>query len=279
MFAHLLLMLVIINPRNLADVLILPAPPTINAMAHEAMRREIPSAAGLIEVFVARSYSPDDRELPDAFVLRFTGGDASGAAVYTAGRWRGRRVEVWVANYPGYEASTGPRTLRGMLPASLAAYDALRRIAGDRRVFIEGFSLGTVPALAVAARRADVAGVILQNGPPLRELVIGEHGWGNAWLLASIVAMEIPGDLDSIANARRCSMPAIFLTADRDSVIPPRYQRMVIDAYAGTKRVVVQKGADHVVVLSDNELRQLRDASDWMWPLSPERARSGDVRR
>jgi pimeloyl-ACP methyl ester carboxylesterase len=170
---------------------------------------------------------------------------------------------VWVINYPGYGQSAGRRRLAAMAPAGVAAFDEIKSVAGTRPIFIEGFSLGTVPALALAARRP-VAGLILQNPPPLRELMLGRHGWWNLWLLAGPVAWQIPEDLDSIANAHASTAPVIFLLAERDRTIPIEYQRQIAGAYAGQKQIILQRGADHCVPLSDDDEAELQRAIDWL---------------
>jgi pimeloyl-ACP methyl ester carboxylesterase len=242
-----------------ADKLILPPRPRQIRM--ECASADVVSHDGWsIEVFTARSRADVE---PRAFVLRFTGGDAAGAVKFTASRWAPHAVEAWVVNYPGYGGSDGPRTLAAMAAQSLDAYDELRRIAGERPIFVEGFSLGTVPALCVAARRP-VAGVILQNPPPLRELIVGAQGWWNLWLLAWPVSLQVPRELDSIANARASTAPAIFLLAERDRTIPLVYQRKVADAYAGTRRVILQRGADHVTPPGADEEREFKEGMAWM---------------
>jgi uncharacterized protein len=244
-----------------ADRLVLP--PVPKAAPHDGSpRRAIRNGAHVLEAFVARSPGAMAAE-PRAFVLRFTG-DAGGAAKFTASRWGERPVEVWVVNYPGYGGSTGPRTLRGLADAALVAYDELRRVAGDRPIFVEGFSLGTVPALRVAAERK-LAGVVLQNPPPLRELILRHHGWWNAWLVAGPVAMQVPRELDSVANARRSTCPGVFLVAERDRTIPAKTQRLVVDAFKGPRRMIVQKGADHADSLTAAEAAELQTAMDWLW--------------
>src|SRR5688572_19878411 len=176
-----------------ADTLILPpTPPPYYAQGTN--RRTFVRDGFHLEAFTARPPASAN-EPPRAYVLRFTGGDASGSAAFTATRSNPRPVEVWVVNYPGYGASAGPRKLRTLAPAALAAFDQLKSIAGDHPIFLEGFSLGTVPALAVAARRP-VAGVVLQNPPPLRELILDRHGWWNLWMLAGPIALQIPPELD-----------------------------------------------------------------------------------
>ena len=214
-----------------------------------------------IESFRARSPGAENIE-PRAFVLRFSG-DANCAAKFTADRWQHRPIEAWVVNYPGYGGSTGPRTLKQLAQSALAAYDEIRRVAGDRPIILEGFSLGTVPALHVAANRA-ARGLILQNPPPLREHILAKHGWWNLWLLAAPIAWSVPRECDSIANAKRATAPAVFLMADHDTAIPPDHQQLIAVAYAGPKRVITQLGADHVTPLDEQTTQQLHDAMDWL---------------
>ena len=216
---------------------------------------------GQLEGYRARSPGAKDAE-PKLFVLRFSG-DANTAAQWTADRWRDRPVEAWVVNYPGYGGSSGPRTLRALAAAALVAHDEMRRVAGERPIVLEGFSLGTVPALHIAASRK-VNGVILQNPPPLRQLVLRHHGWWNLWLLAAPIALSLPREVDSIANARKRDAPAIFLVADKDRSIPPPLQREIHDAYRGPKRLILQKGADHVTPLDDATMNELQSAMDWL---------------
>jgi pimeloyl-ACP methyl ester carboxylesterase len=220
----------------------------------------------VLETFRARSPGAKDAE-PRAFVLRFSG-DANTAAQWTADRWRERPVEAWVVNYPGYGGSSGPRTLRELAHAALVAHDEMRRVAGARPIIVEGFSLGTVPALHVAANRPAVAGVIVQNPPPLRQVVLRHHRWWNLWLLAGPVALSLPREVDSIANAKRCHARAAFLVAEKDEAIPPALQRGIYDAYAGEKRLILQRGAGHVAPLDNATMAEVQDAMDWMLPAS-----------
>lgn len=243
-----------------ADRFILPPVPPPSP-GDGSTRIEIPRGQGVIEAFAARSPSAEKAE-PLAFVLRFSG-DANQAAKFTASRWRERPVEAWVVNYPGYGGSAGPRTLRHLADAALAAYDALRKVAGDRPILLEGFSLGTVPALHVAANRP-VGGLVLQNPPALREVVL-RHGWWNLWLLAAPVTWGIPNELDSLANAKRCTAAAIFLIAENDRSIPPDLQRKLHDTYGGPKRLILQRGADHADPLDTVTEGALQGEMDWLW--------------
>jgi pimeloyl-ACP methyl ester carboxylesterase len=244
-----------------ANSLILPPIP-INVQHDGAERRMIRTSDGRqLEAFIARSPGAATTQSA-AYILRFTG-DAAGAAKFTANRWQHRPVEVWVVNYPGYGGSDGPRTMSALAQASLDAFDELQRIAGDRSVIVEGFSLGTTPALCVAARRP-VAGVILQNPPPLKQLIIERYAWWNLGLLALPVWLQVPERLDSVVNARNVKVPAVFLVAQQDETIPTKYQQKIINTYAGEKRVIKLHGAGHYQPLTEDQERELHEAMDWL---------------
>jgi len=78
------------------------------------------------------------------------------------------------------------------------------------------------------------------------------------------VALQIPRDLDSIENARAIHAPAIFLLAKRDEVVPPRYHKLVVNAYAGEKREIPLPGAYHNDPVEGPALAELNGALDWM---------------
>ena len=207
-----------------------------------AVRRLVPFGGGQLELFRARS--PGCGDGPATVVdleLIGNGGRAEPAVAAAAERWGDRPVEVWAVNWPGYGGSTGDARLADIGPAALAAFDA---VADGRPVVVSGHSLGTAAALHVAAHRV-VAGVELLNPPPLRQLIVGRYGWWNLWLLAGPIAWQVPADLDSLANGRRCVAPAVFVLSGRDTVVPPAYQRQVFDAYAGPKQLVTRAEAGH----------------------------------
>jgi pimeloyl-ACP methyl ester carboxylesterase len=142
-------------------------------------------------------------------------------------------------------------------------YDHLRQVAGDKPILVTGNSIGTTCALYLAARRP-MAGLLLRNPPPLKQLIIGEYGWWNLSLGARVVAAGVPRELDSIANAARAKVPAVILTSGKDHVVPPAYQQRIIDAYAGAKRIVRDAEADHSTPLSPEIERDYLAALEWL---------------
>jgi alpha-beta hydrolase superfamily lysophospholipase len=267
--------LMLLTGCHLADRLILY--PTTNPVdASNLTRRLVPMPSGaVIEVFIARSSNAMQTQ-PSAYVLSFIGNAARAEfmATYFAEDWADRPVEVWAVNYPGYGGSTGPARLASIAPAALAVYDELRHQHPSAPIFLEAQSIGTTAALYVAAHRP-VAGCVLHNPPPLRSLILGRFGWWNLWLIAGPIALAVPSDLDSIANAARVHAPAIFVTADADSVVPPPYQTRVVNAYAGPKQLIHLPGADHNDPPTGPELDQFQAALDHLWQNAVERAEFG----
>ena len=256
--------LVVMFFGHLPDHLILfPTRAPINAGG--AVRKTIPFENGQLEVWIAQSQAARSKGNADVHVLRFYG-NADRAEHWPAEEakmWNDRAVEIWGINYPGFGGSTGPAWLSKIGPAALAAFDELRRHAVDRPIVPFGTSIGAIAALHVAAHRP-VAGLILQNPPPLREMILRRFGWWNLWLLAGPVALQIPKNLDSIENAKAIRAPAIFLLAEKDEVVPARYHRLVVEAYAGEKRVISLHGAHHNDPIEDTALAGLNNALGWL---------------
>jgi pimeloyl-ACP methyl ester carboxylesterase len=235
--------------------------------AGAAVRLTVPHGGRQVEVWSTRSPALAGDATPRAYVLEFCGNAtrAEEIAQFVAQRWRNHSVEVWVMNYPGFGGSEGRAELKSIAPAATATYDELARRAGGRPIFIEANSMGTAPALHVAANRPAVAGLVLQNPPPLRRLILGRYGWWNLWLAAGPIAVQVPGSLDSLDDARRCRAPAVFLVGERDSLVPPKYQQMVIDAYAGPKQVIRMHDTTHWQPVTGQAEAQLAIEIDRLW--------------
>ena len=254
----------------LSDRLVL-FPTTDRIDAGAAIRKPVPFEGGELEIWTAASRLAQARGQPQFYVLRFYG-NADRADRWVAAEaemWNNRAVEVWGMNYPGFGGSTGPARLARLGPAALAAFDALKRTAGDRPIIVFGASLGSTTALHIAAHR-QIAGLILHNPPALRQILLRQFGWWNLWLLAGPLARKLPADLDSIANARAVRVPAIFLLAEKDEVVAPRFQRLVVEAYVGEKRVISLAGAGHNSPLEGAGLADFHHALDWLLPREPE---------
>ena len=237
---------------HLQDHLIL-FPTTAPIDAGGAVRKTIPFENGDLEIWTAQSQAARQQGRADVFILRFYGNAdrADRWPAIEAEMWKDRAVEIWGMNYPGFGGSTGPTRLARIGPAAVAAFDELKRHAANKSavesavpsgptpfcagdsarcpIMLFGTSIGATAALYVAVSHpTEIAGLILQNPPPLREMILRQFGWWNLWLLAGPVALQIPRDLDCIANARASRTPAIFLLAERDEIVAPRFHRLVV---------------------------------------------------
>jgi uncharacterized protein len=254
----IVLYLGLIGMIPLVDWLVL-YPTTEAASAGKAIRRTVSFRNGDLEIWVSRSPVARVSGRPDFYLLCFYG-NASRAefgADADANLFPDKSVEAWSVNYPGYGASTGPARLSKIGPAALVAFDALASIAGDRPIVLLGYSLGATAALYVAAHRR-VTGVILQDPPALREMFLGQHGWWNLWLLAGPLALKLPKELDSVANAKAVQAPGIIVVDEQDEVVAPKYQALVIQAYANNKQVVSVRDGLHLSALAGSALLQVQ---------------------
>jgi hypothetical protein len=260
------LYIAVIALAPLPDRLIL-FPTTYRIDAGRAARKGIPFENGELEVWTARSPQALQAGQPELFVLRFYGNAdrADRWVAAEAGMWNERAVEVWGMNYPGFGGSTGPARLAKLGPAALAAFDELQKVAGNRPIVVFGASLGTTTALHIAANRK-IAGLILHNPVAMRQIILRQFGWWNLWLFAGPMAFKVPADLDSVANARANHVPAIFLLAEKDEVIAPRFQSLVVDAYAGEKRIIPLSGAHHNDPIEGTAVAEFHRALDWLIP-------------
>ncbi len=241
---------------------VLLRPSTREAGSRFGVSRRFAGPGGkALELYVARSCGGE----PQAFVL-YLGGNAD-RAEWAVDRevqvWSGRPVEVWALNYPGYGGSTGPPRIGALAPAALAAYDAVAARAGGRPVFVSATSIGAACALHVAARRP-VAGLVLQNPPPLRQLLLWYWGPLNLWLVTGPITAGLPPELDGKSTAACVTAPAVFVITGCDVVVPPPFQRLILRAYGGDKRVVHLRGAKHNARPHGGQLDELRAALDWL---------------
>jgi len=247
--------------------------PTTNPIKTQgAARRIIPFEKGVLEIWTARSRLAQQKGRPEAYVLRFYGNAdrADRWVALEAEMWNERAIELWGVNYPGFGGSTGPARLKRIAPAALTAFDALRREAAESPIVIFAASIGTTPALYIATQRP-VAGLVLHNPPALRQIILYQHGWWNLWLLAGPVAAQIPRELDSVSNAKTVHAPAIFLLAEQDEIVGPRFQQLVVNAYAGEKRIIHLRGAHHNDPIEGTALTELYGDLDWLLPRSANR--------
>jgi pimeloyl-ACP methyl ester carboxylesterase len=204
----------------------------------------------------------DEAEL---FVLKFpgTGGRAERGTDHPVDYWPDLKAELWTVNPPGYGCSSGRARLVKLPHVADAAYRALADVAKGRPILVTGNSLGTATALYTAAHH-EVAAVVLRNVLPLRQLIAGHHAKRSLWLGAWLLSRVIPLQLDSVSNGARTTAPCVFVVSGRDRTVPPRYQQLVIDAYAGPHQVMLLEEADHADFLTEQEKVRYGEHLIWL---------------
>lgn len=232
-----------------------------NHIDPEDRRREAFSCdADEMEAWVTESDS-DSRHL---FCLKFpgTGGRAERAGPHPCEIVSPDGHETWAINPPGYGTSSGSASVSKMPQVCDAAWQAVQHRAAGTPVIVTGNSLGCMYALYVAARYP-IAGLLLRNPAPVHQLIRRRYSWWSLGL-ANYVSDQVPEAMDAVANSRRSSVPALFVTSDRDRKIPPAIQQEVFSAYGGDLEVFTLQDADHHTPLSEDQMEDYKNAViDW----------------
>ena len=262
---------------KISDRLILQ--PSVDAVdAGENFRAVVFSEGEIeIEAFVSTwgdFDSPDVAPSQKLVVLKFpgTGGRAERGTVHPCELMidsveiesRLTAAQVWTLNHRGYGNSTGPATLANFTNT----VDLFWKFVADKfptetKIAI-GNSLGCMSALYLSAHKP-VDAMMLRNPPPIARLISDRPRY-NAWNfgLARFIAAQVPEELDAIVNAGLSNCPALFVTSEKDRLVPPKYQREIIDAYAGESHQFLIRGADHDHRIPVEQESEYRAAIEWL---------------
>jgi hypothetical protein len=248
---------------RLADRFVLQ--PSRDALPAEGKARRLVSGpAGDIEVWTRRTDGAE-RDEARLFILKFSGaaGRAERASEHPAELWTDLASEIWAVNPPGFGGSPGRPSLRNHLAAAQRVFAELAGRAAGRPILVVGNSLGAAVALHLAATRP-IAGLLIRNPPPLRRLIGRRHGWWNLYLPAMAVALGVPREFDCIAAAAAAQAPAVLVTCGRDRVAPPRFQRPILDEYAGRKRIFTIAEGSHTALVPDEQREEYAAQLNWL---------------
>jgi hypothetical protein len=169
----------------------------------------------------------------------YYGGNAEEVSWQAAEPWPAE-WSLALVNYRGYGASEGKPSERDLYADALAIFDVLARRPDldAARIVLVGRSLGSGVAVHVAAHRP-VAGVILVS--PYDSMVeVGRRHY--PWLP---VGLLLKHRFDAQSAAPRIRAPLLAIAGTRDAIIPTAHSRRLFDAWAGPKRWVELRDADH----------------------------------
>jgi pimeloyl-ACP methyl ester carboxylesterase len=192
------------------------------------------------------------------------GGRAECSSPHPFELWEGLNVRVWTVNHHGYGASSGTASLQKFAATSEAVRQHVANCHPAKKIVLIGNSLGCLSALYVAAR-FPVAGMYLRNPPPVAQLIRerSRYNWWN-FGLAKRIADRIPAELDAVNNAAKCSCPALFVCAEKDTLVPASFQHRILQSYAGLQRTFVIENADHHDRISERQEQEFLDSIEWL---------------
>lgn len=148
-------------------------------------------------------------------------------------------------NYRGYGASEGTPSQTALFADAVLVYDKLvNAIQHNGKVVAFGRSLGSGVAIHLAAQRPIDALVLVTPYDSIRN-VAHRHF---RWLPVSLLVRQ---PFDSLAPAARIGLPALFLVAEHDEIIPPVHARNLADHWGGNVHWNVIEGATHNSIGTD----------------------------
>jgi len=166
---------------------------------------------------------------------------------YRIDRLAGLGLNVLAIDYRGFGLSTPllPSEETALQDARAALDELQRRQPDPRRRFLYGYSLGGAVAIALAAERDGLAGVVVESSfTSIAELVRASR-WG--WVPFLDVALT--QEFDSRARIGRVNEPLLLVHGTADGVIPHTMSDELLAAATGVqpelKRLVKIDGANH----------------------------------
>jgi len=195
------------------------------------------------------------REPRDAPLIFYFGGNAEDISLTGLDVSTRADANFVFMNYRGYGGSEGTPSEAALSADAIQVYDEMIESAphnGKRVLF--GRSLGSGVGIYLASRRQIDAAVLVTPFDSVRNVARKYFPW-------LPVSLLLRHPFDSVSLAPRLDIPALFLLAERDEVIPPARSRALVDSWGGSTQIVTIKGAGHNTIGSEREfwepIRQL----------------------
>ncbi len=227
-----------------------------------------PKANGVEELWIARNVEPREvvhvaegtepdnpgdhlhawwwpAERADAPVLLYLHGarwNLNGNAFRIA-RLRKMGFSVLAIDYRGFGKSGGdlPSEDEVNADATIAWEYLATRVPAQARRFVFGHSLGGALAIDLAARRDDMAGVIVESTLTSIRDMAGAH----KWLRFVPVSLFLTQHYDSLSKVERVSAPILFVHGANDGYVPSWMAERLYERTRAPKRMLLVEGANH----------------------------------
>lgn len=161
---------------------------------------------------------------------------------------------ILIVSYRGYSGSTGQPSEAGLRTDARAIYAWLGRY-DPARIVLYGESLGTGVAIRLATEER-VGGIVLDSPFTSTADVAKTLFW---YVPVTLLMQDQFRSIDRIAGIRA---PLLVLHGERDGLIPIAQSKILFDAAPEPKRYVRLPGVDHVGVLENGGLAEVRLFAD-----------------
>ncbi len=179
------------------------------------------------------------RDPSNAPLVFYFGGNAEDVSVTSLEVSQQLDGNLVLMNYRGYGGSEGSPSETALFFDALLVYDTLvDTTPHNGKIAAIGRSLGSGVAVHLASRRKIDAIVLVTPYDSIRNVARRLFSW-------LPVSLLIRHPFDSIALAPDFDIPALFLVAEHDEVIPPPHAQLLAASWGGSTRWVSIKGATH----------------------------------
>ncbi len=184
------------------------------------------------------------KECPSILYFHGNGETVPGHA-WIAPLYNERGINLFVADFRGYGASNGMPTISNMLTDAHVILEGFIEIMRSNELrdslFLMGRSLGSVPAIELAANHQDkIRGLIVESGSAnsFRQL--------RSYLEADTPGAAAAAELSNKAKIARTATPTLIIHGQYDQTLPVTEGQELYESSAATdKRILIIPGAGH----------------------------------
>jgi pimeloyl-ACP methyl ester carboxylesterase len=189
----------------------------------------------VLEGWWAEGANPDSK-----LTLLYFGGNAEDVLFAARNAIRIDAKRMLLMNYRGYGGTQGKPSQQALFDDALAVYEYAHQIGNARPedIVVMGRSLGSGVATMLAARREVAAAILIT---PFDSITAVASNQFPKWIVERLLRHPFP----SIEFAATANVPALFLIAEADTVIPPSHGRNLAAAWKGTEQVRELRGVGH----------------------------------
>jgi pimeloyl-ACP methyl ester carboxylesterase len=173
-------------------------------------------------------------------VIIYFGGNAEDVSNLAEFADRYGRFALLLPYYRGYGPSGGTPHESDLFADALLVYDGIvtRPDVQGNRVHLHGRSLGSGVAVFLATRRPVTSIVLTTPYDSLTNVAADIYPF-------LPISLLLRHKFDSLSRAAEINVPALFLVAEQDRVIPPKHSKQLYEAWGGPKTWKAYAGYDH----------------------------------